>query len=779
MKINIKRCLFLLFLLNTLINAKTHLEKFNETFENRITYKANERRNKKLTTKNSLSSKLLTKYKSNSKLHSKTPNLVEQAKLLGDSILGYSQNNQPTVKPTKLQYITTALSFALEIVAQMEIPIISEMARNALKFKQWGQACIDGIKFFLPFIIGDNKNDPDYVSEKAKVENEYQEYLKTVRETHILFFDQGKEFEEVLNNENVKEICLKIKEKQFLEVDSTTVKFVKDVMKYEIESFKKNFILDDNPIDFYDIFCRTVKAPFFGRYLCYKYINLEYFKLTKAEKLVKSKQIVFEISKNFDLLYTQSLEELKKYKEIIEQLNCDLAPEPYQTSKLSMILSFIKKFIDALKAGKSFVQDCINPAYELAAEVVEEKIQKRREKIETETLRAEEFAMKYPTNPEKIIEAITQAMSNQESDPNEVLNVNAAKEELEVFEKNAQDSEQSNSDIEQIMRSVNFNDDYLAEDIHFDEAKDNPSSAAKQMEGKIRGTVRKVADIAKYVGSSFIEEAKKKAKKMMEFEIKDFLKNPLKYQAKVCSEAAKFALNPKKYISQTVIEFGVRTTTNTALNLAEETKKDVLTEKYREVHPERAYLIDSAFDVAKKNKKKMKEEGIKYIQNKTGMHRFKEILSRRSKRRSNISLMTTKNPIAIRVQKYLQNRIRGILSNNLSLLFQEKGLSDFKQFALDIKNKFASKFLTFVKNNLCLNLSNLIMDFFGLGGLRIIYRARQMYDVLKDYYNAYNETDIVKKWTLYGGSIGKIIKFLKDVNPLLCSKKKLKKFYKR
>ena len=235
----------------------------------------------------------------------------------------------------------------------------------------------------------------------------------------------------------------------------------------------------------------------------------------------------------------------------------------------------------------------------------------------------------------------------------------------------------------------------------------------------------------------------------MEFEIKDFLKNPLKYQAKVCSEAAKFALNPKKYISQTVIEFGVRTTTNSALNLAEETKKDVLTEKYREEHPERAYLIDSAFDVAKKNKKKMKEEGIKYIQNKTGMHRFKEILSRRSKRRSK-------------------------RRSNISLMFQEKGLSDFQQYALDIKNKFASKFLTFVKNNLCLNLSNLIMDFFGLGGLRIIYRARQMYDVLKDYYNAYNETDIVKKWTLYGGSIGKIIKFLKDVNPLLCSKKKFK-----
>ena len=60
-------------------------------------------------------------------------------------------------------------------------------------------------------------------------------------------------------------------------------------------------------------------------------------------------------------------------------------------------------------------------------------------------------------------------------------------------------------------------------------------------------------------------------------------------------------------------------------------------------------------------------------------------------------------------------------------------------------------------------------------------KIQEIYGIVKDVYNAYNQADFVEKWSLFGRSIGKGIKLLKGDNSLPASlcRRRFKKFRKQ
>merc|ERR1711957_498195 len=101
--------------------------------------------------------------------------------------------------------------FLMELVKELKIDVISDLAKQALELEQWGQACINGIKFFLPILRGETQQDPEYLKQKEALEKQYQEMLRELKDTYVFFHGRDAEYENVLKMENVQLICIKNK----------------------------------------------------------------------------------------------------------------------------------------------------------------------------------------------------------------------------------------------------------------------------------------------------------------------------------------------------------------------------------------------------------------------------------------------------------------------------------------------------------------------------------------------------------------------------------------
>jgi len=841
--INFEIFLLLFVLSNTLLSAKINSEK-NKS----ITSVSNKN-------KHPLSGLKLNNFRTNilsHKLLDVNNNFrtnIFSHKLLDVKKMKYQTPNTfvtQTSRPSKREYALATLNFILEIVAALKIPVISEMAQKIIKVKQMGQACMDGIQFFVDLIQGFNKGDSEYITQKEAIKENYKEFLVEVKQTYIFFHGKNFNYEQILNSSSVEQICFENYKKakradplksleenvlRYMNQKSTFAFIIRNSKPGEglknIEVYKNNLAENAKKIDeelkktpeekkaesrdevnnlklqvensllsdLGNYVCDFLKDDFnhFNRFICYTYFDQAYFDLLTSEKKTKSEEIIKEIHSKFDTLYDKSVIEAERRQKIVDEMDCELAKPVEEQKDLTKILTIVSKFIDVLKSGRSFINDCLTPAYELANEFVEEIKAKKQEKIDAEIKRAEEEAQKIkilnPEEPEKLL--VTIPLSEE-------VDLQNVKEEVEFY-KNIEQSPELNNGIEQqIGSSFTFPDDFMNEDVNCDLSEYNPSKEAKKLMKKTKENAKKVGDMAKHVGETFVHEAKEEAKRMIAAELAELEANPIKYQKKIVKETAKFVACPQKCVGQTVVEFGVRTAVNTATTLAHEAKDNYVTEKFREERPYASFAIDKTFDLLDENKENIQEYAqgkvskTKLYKNIIGQRklRFKEISKRRikmlSKSRRNNRLMNESKTKMIeefkeKVETYMKNKMKGYISNYFTKFYFEEGLNENQQLALDIGQKVAAEFVPYVKRALCGVIVNFITDMFGPGAFKYLFKLKQIYEIVKTVYNGYNEKDIVQKWTNYGKAIGKGIHLFMDENQnkSICGRKKLKKFFKR
>ena len=853
--INFEIFLLLFVLSNTLLSAKINSEK-NKS----ITSVSNKN-------KHPLSGLKLNNFRTNilsHKLLDVNNNFrtnIFSHKLLDVKKMKYQTPNTfvtQTSRPSKREYALATLNFILEIVAALKIPVISEMAQKIIKVKQMGQACMDGIQFFVDLIQGFNKGDSEYITQKEAIKENYKEFLVEVKQTYIFFHGKNFNYEQILNSSSVEQICFENYKKakradplksleenvlRYMNQKSTFAFIIRNSKPGEglknIEVYKNNLAENAKKIDeelkktpeekkaesrdevnnlklqvensslsdLGNYVCDFSKDDFnhFNRFICYTYFDQAYFDLLTSEKKTKSEEIIKEIHSKFDTLYDKSVIEAERRQKIVDEMDCELAKPVEEQKDLTKILTIVSKFIDVLKSGRSFINDCLTPAYELANEFVEEIKAKKQEKIDAEIKRAEEEAQKIkilnPEEPEKLL--VTIPLSEE-------VDLQRVKEEVEFYRifieqqkrylmisAEKKNREELNNGIEQQIKSFTFSDDFMNEDVYCNLSQYNPSEEAKKFMEKTKENAKKVGDMAKHVGETFVDEAKKEAKRMYEAELEEFKENPIKYQKKVVKESAKFLASPQKYVGQTVVEFGVRTTVNTAYTLGHEVKDSIVTEKFREERPYASFAIDKTFDLIDENKEKLQE----YAQGKVSKAkyisklyadkklRFKEISKRRIKmlsksRRNNRLMNESKKKVEefkMRVELYMKNKMRGYISNRFTEFYFQEGLKENQQLALDIGKKVAAEFMPYVKKALCGVIVNFITDMFGPGAFKHLLKLKQIYEIVRTVYHGYYEKDIVQKWTNYGKAIGKGIQLFidEDKNKSICGRKKLKKFFKR
>jgi len=854
MKFVIKICFLFLILSNILLSAKVDSEK--SSLENKMSSRALAKRSSKSLTKNT--SKLF------SKLYPKS--LQEQiSKRIKDKFTHTS----------KKEYAMAGVSFVLEIIAQLDIPVISKYAKDALAVKQWGQACIDGLNFFLPILKG--TNDAEYKAQKAYIENQYNTFLAEVKIIYVFYNGKDKDYDMIMKKNSVKEICLINKQKaeqadisrmgqdsQMLnkigaiksygltplmtsnaKKDAKTTEEISNMWKIQNsiqkklisrvnaniaylnttpearkEKARKLFLTLEANKDLGSLVCDYTKDELndFDRFICYTYFDLDYFQLSALQREQKSYKIIHEINQEFETLYIRSVKEAEVKLQIVKNMDCDLAKPVADQSNLTKILTAISKFIDLIKNGKSFIENCLLPPLVLAKETVDELNEKKKAEIEAQIAKAAAVEIANAAadkTPQQMLENLN-LPENQDLN----LNIDAAKAEITELQQQ-ENLEEVNPDIEKIIKNNQLSEDFYDEDMRFELSKSNPSKFAEKNIEKLKEGGTKVKDMVKHVAKTFKDEAKKEAVAMIDDEIKEYKKNPLKYAKKISKESAKFALNPAKYATQTVIKVGAKVAVNTAFTLVGEAKDAVITTEYRNEHPYVSGVVDGAYKGLKMTKKDVtklvqanglkKSENLNYApinkmgyaairgknDNQSDRSRFKEISKRRYKALTKTKTKTlekaiTDNPfMAKRIKFYLQNNIKGIISNKLTERNFNKDLQENATLLKKIGGEIVNHFKPFVTSFACNNLVNLIKDWFGPGIFKYILMIQKIYDVIKGVYNALKSTDIVEKWSLFGRSIGKGIKMfintddnvgdvtILDVSKSLCGRKRLfKKFRK-
>lgn len=408
-------------------------------------------------------------------------------------------------------------------------------------------------------------------------------------------------------------------------------------------------------------------------------------------------------------------------------------------------------------------------------------IKKKAAEYEAEIQRAKAVEIQNAQKtPEELLDNLPQ---------DEELNIKAAKDEITEFQQQENINE-VNPDIQAIIRNTQLSEDFLDEDMSFELSKTNPSEFAKNNIESAKRNGKKVKDMLTHVGETFVNEAKEEVRNMINNEIQEFEQNPRKYAGKCSKEFAKFSLNPPRYVTKTVVKFGTQVTVNTAFTLTGEAKDAVMTQEYRGNHPYVSTIMDGAYDGLVEAKVRISGKAVKNTRNMVNnafKQRFKEISLRRKRALSltkskakALAQAETRNPfMSSRIKSYLQNRIRGILSNKLTAFNYERDLTENQKLGGEIITKIAREFTPFVKTFACNFIVNLITDFFGPGAFKYILKVKQIYDIVKGVYDAYNQTDIVQKWTLFGRSIGKGIKLFKVDNTLSpCSNLKRRRFKK-
>jgi len=484
--------------------------------------------------------------------------------------------------------------------------------------------------------------------------------------------------------------------------------------------------------------------------------------MNPAQKEAKSKLVFTEINSKLNEIYESSIIEAGLKYKIVQNMDCNLSmPEEDQTT-LTKIISFLDKFLEMYNKGKNFLKDCLLPPFELEKEYLQDDKKLRKAKIDAEIQRAKEAEKKQAAlNPEP--EGLLSSLS---ADPNIVIP--QAVGELKALDKIISEAKAFIPDANLISEyeKVKLNDAFYNEDLKYELSESNPSLFANEMKEKTQATTKKVGEFANFAGNDFKTAAAIEVDKMIKMEKEEYAKNPANYAMKVSREMAKYAASPKKYGFQTIIRFGSKNAVDYPNIIPGKQIEGVMTERFKNENPYSSLIIDHAFQkVEEKHRKKL---GLKA--------RFKEINKSLSKSKSTIK--TNNEFLKTRIKFYLENKIRGFLSNKLSEFNFYFDLNQSKLLAAEIGKQILASFMPFIKKFACGIIVKLVLNFFGPGAFKYISKIQQIYAIVKEVYNAVknDKLTLIEKWSLYGKSIGMGINLFTGDNTLPICRRKLKKF---
>ena len=714
-------------------------------------------------------------------------------------------HNRAQTKASKFEMVGAIAMFFLQIVAQLEIPKISDLAKNTLKFKQFSESCYRGITDIMGFTWPPLETDRDDAIDTKEIENSIRE-IKEELQKEAKYYLGNTVGEDVLND-NTK-LCNALKAKMTSTTfdardDKTTFKAAHKEFSDSLKASKLGpcyFLLANGKKDFFYRKVAETYSPnclirpfYLGTMISpvpYMYCgvpgNFNKIEMIYQQNMLKI-QTALADEVQMEKLFKASIVEETDRRAKISQCSENLKDLQFDNDSTLKFLTVFNKIIVGLKKAKDFYEGCIKPAYDYVKTKAEEAEAKRRKdaeekaledirkRIQTATSLAQVAQLVPNMTPEQTaaLQTELQSIAQFEADIQRMNAEIKAWDEFKTEMKNAaiEEDKKQKKAIEDAAKARQIEEAELDSILYFSEDGYTPSRQDKE---NIRAFN---ADPA--IKQAAIEALKTAAKEEVESfingELEEMKKNPIKYAGKIAKERAVFVACPTCYVAKAGGEFVL----SVGVNLLGKAKTEVLKDnEYLKKHTLVAKGIDMVFDeVTGKARGKMSDFLTEVTKPRHHLVHLQKRFTKAGRfEKTSVRVQQMKMTLAA---DHLKNMNLQRNYQKTAAILHEERIKKRNNVIADIVENLKSLFMPTIMKYICGAIEKALINLLGGFGTvwMIITKGKAIYDIVRKATAGYRQTDLIEKWSNYGEAVGMGIKLIAGGDTGFCGRRR--RFYRR